>query len=96
MDRIVFGFSGWDQPVQADPTTTACLTTFPSCSSMICVRWMPASNAVQPVGTHGEKCSLSASSLGPSSDSRMNYWYIQPAEIVYHVQPPRPVRGAST
>ena len=45
-----------------------------------------------PVGRHGVKRSLSTSRRKPSSDSVMSR-YIQPAEPVYQVQPPRPVCG---
>ncbi len=52
---------------------------------------------LQPVpvrGRQGATCSLSTSSRSPSRDSRMSR-YIQPAEPVYQVQPPRPVWGAT-
>ena len=43
----------------------------------------------QCAGRQGSKRNLSTSSRSPSSDSRRRR-YIQPAEPVYHVHPPRP------
>ncbi len=47
-----------------------------------------------PAGRHGVKRSLSTSSCKPRSDSVISR-YIQPAEPVYQVQPPRPVCGGT-
>ncbi|EXI71309.1 MAG: hypothetical protein AW07_03752 [Candidatus Accumulibacter sp. SK-11] len=46
--------------------------------------------AGQSAGRRGARCSLPEASLRPSSDSTISR-YIQPAEPVYQLQPPRPM-----